>query len=989
MNKLYTSLLLCLINVCLQAQQAPPASFKSIHEEQSNYYKNLGLNDAQYAAQYINTLTTAKQTSTQACTLKKKVYGWHPYWSAGAEANYQWDKLSHLVYFDYEVSTSTGNNINSSFAWSTSNAVTQALANNVKVHFCATMFSGHATFLGSTNAKQTFITNAINLLNARGGVGVNIDFEGMASSNKTAFTAFIQDLHTQLKAANSTYEVTIAMPSVDWGGVMDISNLNSSVELFCIMAYDYYYGSSANAGPTSPTYSLTTSYNQNISKSITYYLGQGAPKTKLICALPYYGREWSVTGTAAGAPTTSGSASVTYKALRVNASGNFNTKLWEKNCFSPYYNYSSKQCFIDDAFSFDRKLEVIEQMGIGGTGIWALGYDDGYTDLWSVLENRLTTCGVKKCTDSIFDGGGPTRNYYDKESYTYTISPAGASSVTIDFKTFGLENGNDTLAIYDGATLTSPLIGKYTGAASPGVITSTSPSITLRFKADNGVNNIGYKAVYTCVSDSVKPTTVITVPNVWESTSFTASYTDADVGTGVDKGLYNVSAHNGTEYRSNAVRGFINDEFNTTIHPSWTQKKGTWAIAGGTLTQTDVISNNTNIYTPIAQNISNKYLYNWKGKAQGTSSTRRAGLHIMCDIADSANRNNSYFMWARFDDNKLQFYKVQNNVFGTPVIDINYTFVAGQTYDYKILYDRILGDVKLFIDDKYVASWKDGTPIATGNSVSFRTGQCEYVIDDFRVYRSRGNTTNITVGNTTSDMVQFQNDNPSTPACKIRSVAIDLSNNWSSIVSKNVNIDWTKPNTITTVNDGSGADQANITTNTISTNYTASADVNSGITTYYYAIGTAPKLSNVHVYTLVGNSTSVSSAPLSLTNGTMYYISVYAVNGAGLISDTTVSNGFVYTGTTIIVGMAQITAQLNSLISAYPNPNNGTFVLTLPECVGYSYNVINTLGQTIQQANTSNYNTIIDLQQQPKGIYLLQIYNNDKLIKTQRVSVQQ
>ncbi|MEQ1915897.1 MAG: glycosyl hydrolase family 18 protein, partial [Gallionella sp.] len=579
-----------------QAQQTSP-NFKSIHEEESTYHQSLGLSEAQYAAQYVNPLANVKVSAPQACTLKNKVYGWHPYWSLGAEANYQWDKLSHLVYFDYTVSTSTGNNTNSSFDWSTSNAVTQALANNVKVHFCATMFSGHATFLASSTAKQTFITNAINLLNARGGVGVNIDFEGMAASNKIAFTAFIQDLHTQLKAANSAYEVTIAMPAVDWGGVMDISNLNSSVELFCIMAYDYYYGSSANAGPTSPTYSLTTTYNQNISKSITYYLGQGAPKTKLICALPYYGREWSVASTTAGAATTGSTNSVTYKTSRINASGNFTTKLWEKNCYSPYYNYSGKQCFIDDAFSFDRKLEVIEQMGIGGTGIWALGYDDGYTDLWSVLENRLTTCGVKKCTDSIFDGGGPTRNYYDKESYTYTLSPAGASSVTIDFKTFGLENGNDTLAIYDGATLTSPLIGKYTGSTSPGVITSTSPDITLRFKADNGVNNIGFKAVYTCVSDTVKPTTVIAVPSVWEPAAFTATYTDADVGTGVDKGLYNVSAYTGTEYRSNATRGFITDEFNTTIHAAWTQKTGAWVIAGGKLTQADATLNNTNIYT--------------------------------------------------------------------------------------------------------------------------------------------------------------------------------------------------------------------------------------------------------------------------------------------------------------------------------------------------------------------------------------------------------
>ncbi len=984
MKKLSTLLSTFLLAVTLQGQQASPTNFKSIHQEESVSHAKLGITDTQYAKQYTNPLANVKLNGIQSCVLKKKVYGWHPYWSAGAEANYQWDKLSHLVYFDYTVSSSTGNNTNTSFDWSGSNAVTQALSNNVKVHFCASMFSGHATFLASTTAKQNFINNTISLLNARGGTGVNIDFEGMAASNKTGFTAFIQQLNTALKAANSTYEVTIAMPSVDWGGVMDIANLNSSVSLFVIMAYDYYYGSSTTAGPTSPTYTMSP-FNYNISKSITYYLGQGAPKTKLLCALPYYGRSWSVSSTAAGASTTGGSSSVQYKALKLNASGNFNTRLWEPNCYSPYYNYSGKQLFIDDAYSFDRKLQVIGQMGIGGTGIWALGYDDGYNDLWAKLENRFTSCGITACTDSIFDGGGPSKNYYDKENYTYTISPAGASSVTIDFKSFGLENGNDTLTIYDGATLTSPVIGKYTGLASPGVITTTSPSVTLKFKADNGVNNIGYKATYTCVTDNVPPVTVIAGVNTWETGNFTASYTDTDVGTGVDKGLYNVSSYTGTEFTSNVTRGFITDEFNAVLNPAWTVKTGTWAVAGGTLNQTNTTLSNTNIYAPVAQNISNKYLYTWSGIAQAAGVTRRAGLHIMCDKPDSTNRNNSYFMFNRFDDQKIQFYKVQNNVFGSPVIDVAYPFVNGQTYNYAILYDRILGDVKLFVNNKFIALWKDPTPIVSGTAVSFRTGNCSYSADDFRIFRSRGNTTNITVGNTTADMVQYQNPNPTTPACKIRSIAIDLSNNLSAVATQDVNIDWTKPSIVTTINDGTAVDVDLIGTATVPTNYTASTDVNSGIANYFYAIGTAPKLSNILAYTAAGNVTNATSPTVTLNTGPTYYISVYAVNGAGLVGDTAVSDGFTYD---ITVGMAQINSTLNVLIGAYPNPTNGVLTFNSAPYIGYTYEVVNVLGQVVQQATITNNTTIIDLQRQPKGIHLLTVYKGKILVNTQKISVQ-
>jgi len=179
--------------------------------------------------------------------------------------------MSDLCYFDYTVSPNTGNNTNASFAWSTSTAVTNAIANGVNAHICATLFSSHSPFLASSSAQQTFITNIINLLQARGGKGVNLDFEGMVASNSAPFTAFVINLSNQLHAAIPGSEVSIACMRFDWSAVFDIASLTPYVDLFIIMGYDYYWSGSTTAGPEDPLYDFQTGYNYTLTKSITYY----------------------------------------------------------------------------------------------------------------------------------------------------------------------------------------------------------------------------------------------------------------------------------------------------------------------------------------------------------------------------------------------------------------------------------------------------------------------------------------------------------------------------------------------------------------------------------------------------------------------------------------------------------------------------------------------------------------------------------------------
>ncbi|MDP1746864.1 MAG: glycosyl hydrolase family 18 protein, partial [Bacteroidota bacterium] len=456
---------------------------KSIHQEEAEKYALYNLRtDAQWDS--LRGAQTGKPKSfvaknNRTCNLNKRVYGWHPYWSNGLQTNYDWAGLTDLCYFAYEVNASTGNSSNT-HSWATAQVVTDAQTNGVNVTLCATLFSGHTTFFASSTARQTLITNLINLVQSRNAHGVNIDFEGMGASHSADFTSFMIDLCNQMHTAVPGSEVSIALYAVDWSSVFDIQAMDPYVDLFIIMGYDYYYSGSTTAGPEDPLYNFQTSYNYTLTKSITYYLNKGATHSKLLLGLPYYGREWSTTANTTPSSTTGGTNSVFYNNFRNNTNGYYSSRQWDVNSFSSWYPSQRSgqwwQCFIDDAYALGKRFDIVNQQGIGGIGIWALGYDDGYSDFWDLIQNKFTDCATVPCTDTIYDMGGPARNYNANEKFTYTIAPTNASSVTLNFSSFATELNFDTLWIYDGPTITSPLLGVYHGTNSPGTISSSGSS---------------------------------------------------------------------------------------------------------------------------------------------------------------------------------------------------------------------------------------------------------------------------------------------------------------------------------------------------------------------------------------------------------------------------------------------------------------------------------------------------------------------------------
>lgn len=419
--------------------------------------------------------------------------------------------------------------------------------------------------------------------------------------------------------------------------------------------------------------------------------------------------------------------------------------------------------------------------------------------------------------------------------------------------------------------------------------------------------------------DTIPPSSLIATQGNWKTQDFTATFTDTDNsgGSGVASRFYQVLDFNGTHWYANGQRGFFGDNFDVLATSLWTipSSSGTWNIQNGALVQTDEAVNNSNIYASINQTLSNRYLYHFSAKVEGAGHTngRRFGFHYFCDDASQNNRGNSYFIWFRVETDKLEFYKVTNNVF-TMVDEIDdVVTVPGVTYDYKVIYDRITGDHYVYRNDILIGYWKDTAPLsANGNHISFRSGNCKLSVNELKVYRTRAASANITLGGSASD-IRFQNPAPNIYGAKIKSIVMDNAGLMSPIAFHDLNIDWTLPETITTLNDGTNQDiDTTASYSELSAVWNSSTDTQSGIADYWYAIGTAPGDSNIVNWTSNVTDTAVTHSGLNLIFNTVYYFSVRARNNAGLLSPVITSDGQLIYNTSAILA-ANFLAHSNSI----------------------------------------------------------------------------
>lgn len=443
-----------------------------------------------------------------ACPLSKRMFGWHAHGTSSA--NYVWQSLTDLSYFSYDVDPATGNATNAASLvnWGNNLTVVNAKANGVNVNLAVTFFgntTSFGNFFGNATTQQTLITNLINHVVTADVKGLNIDFEGtgLASTHQAAFIAFLGNLRTQLLAVRPNSEISIDIQGSAAGTANYITNLNTVVDLLILMGYDYYWGQNW-PGPIAPTWQFpkaTADPNAHgfVANDLNTML-RFAPKEKILLAMPYYGRIWNTTnGCVLPADGNAAPATLQFKDFRLNASGFYNNTQRDPYAYTAYNcftNVTAKQSFIDDPYSLQTKYDLIHQRGLAGGAMWRLGYDNGYSDYWDLINNNLSNCATMPCRDTIYDMGGPLGNYVNRSNYAFTINPPGGTPISLRFLSFNFEKGFDSLWVFNGPDTLSPRIGSFSDTLLPPVVVASSGIMTIKVFTDNATTRAGFAAIY-------------------------------------------------------------------------------------------------------------------------------------------------------------------------------------------------------------------------------------------------------------------------------------------------------------------------------------------------------------------------------------------------------------------------------------------------------------------------------------------------------------
>lgn len=135
----------------------------------------------------------------------------------------------------------------------------------------------------------------------------------------------------------------------------------------------------------------------------------------------------------------------------------------------------------------------------------AQGFTANYTSVGSAYCSGTNTLNSAD-HGTITDGSGGN-NYCNNMNCQWLIQPPQATSVTLNFSSFDVEPAStdgesvyDAVEVYNGITLQSPLLGRFSGNNLPSSVTSTGGSLLVRFYSDISNTASGWSADYTSTS---------------------------------------------------------------------------------------------------------------------------------------------------------------------------------------------------------------------------------------------------------------------------------------------------------------------------------------------------------------------------------------------------------------------------------------------------------------------------------------------------------
>lgn len=315
-----------------------------------------------------------------------KVLGFLPYWISNYKPKYEY--LTHIAWFAVEINGY--GEITDFHGWPPADLIEEAHSNNVKVMVTVACFNPDSLDRILAYHSEKLSHELLQIITDVD--GVVIDFEGIRGynsytgvENSLLLAWLMETLRDTLKNMDSSLQVCVCLPPVDWSDVFNCTLLSNYVDIFYIMAYDYHWQYSPVSGPVSPL----EGEEYCVERTLDYYLKQAHP-SKFILGLPLYGWDWPTKTNEKHSETLGpGSAVVLWKAVR---NAEIYGRRWDYETESAWYVYRKggvwHQCWYEDPESLALKYSLARSRRLGGVGFWALGYEGELTEIYEAITNQ-------------------------------------------------------------------------------------------------------------------------------------------------------------------------------------------------------------------------------------------------------------------------------------------------------------------------------------------------------------------------------------------------------------------------------------------------------------------------------------------------------------------------------------------------------------------------------------------------------------------------
>lgn len=274
--------------------------------------------------------------------------------------------------------------------WDDSWMITKALDYGVQPILTLTPFGVDGQFnnqlihsvVNNEAYTNNLIENLLQIMEEKGYVGVDIDFEYILSSDRDAFTAFVGQVAERMR--ENGYHTSVALApktSTNQPGLLyegkDYRALGELADHVLLMTYEWGY----TYGPPMAVAPL----NQ-VRRVVEYALTQ-IPAEKIDLGIPNYGYDWPLPyerGVTAAATINN------VQAVRIAVEYGAEIR-FDEVAESPYFNYVSEgvehEVWFEDVRSLLAKFGLIKEYGLRGCGYWTIM--QWFRANWQLLWNQF------------------------------------------------------------------------------------------------------------------------------------------------------------------------------------------------------------------------------------------------------------------------------------------------------------------------------------------------------------------------------------------------------------------------------------------------------------------------------------------------------------------------------------------------------------------------------------------------------------------------